>query len=216
MLRACACRCAVSLCWGCTKETLEAELKNRPTARLLFSGHGDIGYGLAFTKPGGGLAPSLPADEVATLLGQYSTSKGGKLHLVMLNGCNTELLGLKLRDAGVAYVVCWRTASLDKAAKLFACTFFKACATAAMAAVPAPPLHVYRAAFDEAVEAIKKSKKTLQNVKTGEVYDKFQFELIAPPTPPPTGIMPYPHPSGVPVLLCEGADGVGLSIRVGC
>ena len=207
--------CAVSLCWGCTKETLEAELKNRPTARLLFSGHAhNACYGLGFTKPGGGFAP-LPTDEVAALLGQYSTSKGGKLHLVMLNACKTEPLGDRLRAAGVAYVICWRTPTHDKAARLFASTFFKACAAAAMAAVPAPQPQVIRAAFDEAVDAMKTSKRNVRNLDTKEVYEVNEFEVAAPPDPPPSGVQSYPHKSGVPVLLCDGAGGVGVPFHVG-
>ena len=48
-----------------------------------------------------------------------------KMELVVLNGCKSVELGLKLRDAGVPCVVVWTTLLYDPAAKLFAVRFWE-------------------------------------------------------------------------------------------
>lgn len=203
----------MTLSWGCTQASLEEDLKGRPTVRLLFSGHSGSGR-LGYTTPGGGEVVGF-SDDVAELLGQHSVKRGGKLSLVVLNGCNSEALGLRLRAAGVPCVVCWRTPTLDKAARMFASALFKACATAAMAAVPAPPEQTIRYAFDAACDAVKLFKTKTKNPQTGQTGEVTAFVLTAPPMPPPTGHPGFPIAAGRPVLLCDGAGGDGVPIRVG-
>jgi hypothetical protein len=43
---------------------------------------------------------------------------------VVLNACNTEGLGKKLRDAGVSHVVCWRSEVYDSTACTFTSDFY--------------------------------------------------------------------------------------------
>ena len=43
---------------------------------------------------------------------------------MVLNACETEEMGKKLRDAGVRHVVCWRSEVQDTTAKRFALDFY--------------------------------------------------------------------------------------------
>ena len=45
---------------------------------------------------------------------------GGTIECVVLNACETEEMGKKLRSAGVPHVVCWRSEVQDTTAKKFA------------------------------------------------------------------------------------------------
>ena len=200
----------VSLAWGCTAASLEAELKSRPTLRIHFAAH--MGGKLGFTQPGGELEPLQP-DALASLLVPYSPSRGGKLQLVFLNGCNSEALGRRLHVAGIPCVVCWRTVVDDTAAKIFACAFFKACATAAKAAVPPPAGHAGVVAFDKACEALRTVKKK-RKLPSGEFESVLQFEIKEPPSlPHPAGPVKFPWASGLPVLLLEGRGVVRVGVE---
>ena len=48
----------------------------------------------------------------------------GTFEGVVLNACNTEGLGKKLREAGVPHVVCWRSAVYDSTASKFTSEFY--------------------------------------------------------------------------------------------
>ena len=159
----------VTLAWGGSAETLLAELRRRPTRRLLFAGHTDaraFGFAtprgaqsLGFTSPGGGLVP-FDSSELVDLLAPLCRgapiapsgfghshhadgceAPGGTLELIVLNGCHSAALGTKLRERGVRCVVCWQTAARDDAARLFSVSFFTSLArrTAAGEARREPP-----------------------------------------------------------------------------
>ena len=49
---------------------------------------------------------------------------GGTIECVVLNACETEEMGKKLRSAGVSHVVCWRSEVQDTTAKRFALDFY--------------------------------------------------------------------------------------------
>ena len=84
-----------------------------------FAGHADPKLGpdrvLVLCHDGG-----FSAVDASTLVDMLRTMK-----LVVLNGCKSEELGLKLREAGVSNVVVWKTISDDSAAKLFAVRFWE-------------------------------------------------------------------------------------------
>jgi hypothetical protein len=52
--------------------------------------------------------------------------RAGTIECVVLNACETEDIGKKLRKAGVTYVVCWRSEVDDTTATEFAVNFFTA------------------------------------------------------------------------------------------
>jgi len=51
--------------------------------------------------------------------------KGGTIECVVLNACETEEVGKKLRDHGVPNVVCWQSRVRDETAHNFPNTFYK-------------------------------------------------------------------------------------------
>ncbi|KAJ8598735.1 hypothetical protein CTAYLR_010674 [Chrysophaeum taylorii] len=128
-----------------TAEALRLALFSVPTRRFLFIGHTDAPLGdptsdlealrmarhlfkdrtLGFVTKDGHLAAARPHD-LALLLGRHGADKGGSLDLVFLNGCKSEGLACAVRDAGVPFVVCWRTRAHDGAARLFSKAFFDA------------------------------------------------------------------------------------------
>ena len=48
----------------------------------------------------------------------------GTIECVVLNACNTVVLGKQLRDAGVPHVVCWRSEVHDSTASMFTSHFY--------------------------------------------------------------------------------------------
>ena len=120
----------VSLNWGATMATLEAELSKRLTHRILFAGHTNVVSGtrdkltIGLTLPGGQLQPP-PQGAFIELLSKHSPRQGGQLSLVMLNGCESLQLATALRANGLQHVVCWRTIVIDGAARIFSRNFFK-------------------------------------------------------------------------------------------
>ena len=65
-------------------------------------------------------ASGFAAVDVSTLVAMFRLMK-----LVVLNGCKSVELGIKLRQAGVPNVVAWTTTLFDAAAKLFAVKFWQ-------------------------------------------------------------------------------------------
>jgi hypothetical protein len=51
-------------------------------------------------------------------------ANGGTIECVVLNACETEDMGKKLRGAGVSHVVCWRSEVQDDTAREFAVEFY--------------------------------------------------------------------------------------------
>ena len=91
--------------------------------------------------------------------------------------------------------------------------FFKACATAAKAAVPLPAGHAGVVAFDKACEALRTVKKK-RKLPSGEFESVLQFEIKEPPSlPHPAGQVKFPWASGLPVLLLEGRGVVRVGVE---
>ena len=84
-----------------------------------FAGHADPKLGpdrvLVWCDAGG-----FAAVDASTLIDMLRSMK-----LVVLNGCKSVELGIKLRQAGVPNVVAWTTILFDPAAKLFAVSFWQ-------------------------------------------------------------------------------------------
>ena len=84
-----------------------------------FAGHADPKLGpdrvLVWCDAGG-----FAAVDASTLIDMLRSMK-----LVVLNGCKSVELGIKLRQAGVPNVVAWTTMLFDPAAKLFAVSFWQ-------------------------------------------------------------------------------------------
>ena len=122
----------VKLFYGGTFAMLRDALSECPSKGFLWAGHADYGYAsygntLVFTVPGGSgvlYTPPKP-EEIADLLFQFSVANGGLLELVVLNGCESYELGLKVLEKGIPYVVCWGTKTHDAAGRLFAKIFFQ-------------------------------------------------------------------------------------------
>jgi len=72
--------------------------------------------------------------------------KGGTIECVVLNACETEAVGKKLRGHGVPHVVCWRSEVRDETAHNFSNTFYKA-----LARQSSKSPFDYHLAFDQAV-----------------------------------------------------------------
>jgi len=203
----CGGRCEI-VSHDATAEKLRQLLSSTPTRRFLFSGHCNAPWDqaadalretLAFTEPGGGVVTVEPAT-LASILNSHTQAKGGELELVFLNGCNSEALGRAVHQGGVACVVCWKTRVHDRAARVFACAFFKKIAAGGRCDV----------AFEEAKRAVEcVTRKGTIRTPTGPMDAEVpMFELVDPdaprmPTasgqPPPRS--PPPTRAGVPLLL---------------
>ena len=220
----------VTLSWGGQAETIIADLSQRPTRRLLFAGHADApsvngGRSLGFTSPGGDLAP-FDEDKLVQLLAQFfprseedSEHPHRILKLIFLNGCQSEPLGRRLRELGAPCVVCWRTATNDDLARLFAVKFFHVIATCERAAEESSlhPSVAYIRAFDEAVAAVcaartwhsrgrppMNGRTQVEHSGVSDAVPKHATttdadgETVQPSSARATDAIP------VPVLLCEG------------
>ena len=91
---------------------------------LLFVGHADAThpysreYTLGLTDENGGLVRLLP-ETLVDVLGS------AKLELVVLNGCESEALGIEVAKSGGVATVCWRTKLLDEVAALYSPALFE-------------------------------------------------------------------------------------------
>jgi hypothetical protein len=66
----------------------------------------------------------IPIDKLSKILKTEAAANGGTIECVVLNACETEEMGKKLRSAGVSHVVCWRSEVQDMTAKRFALDFY--------------------------------------------------------------------------------------------
>ncbi len=66
----------------------------------------------------------IPMDKLSSILETEAAANGGTIECVVLNACETEEMGKKLRRAGVHLVVCWRSEVQDTTAKKFALDFY--------------------------------------------------------------------------------------------
>jgi hypothetical protein len=105
-----------------TADTLQRTLLNTPPRWFHFIGHADGlvdgNFTLGFTTAEGELAMVSP-DHIAAMLADCR-----RLELVVINGCHSYALGQALRQRGMRAVVCWRTATEDKAASIFSVGLF--------------------------------------------------------------------------------------------
>ena len=163
-----------------------------PTRRFIFIGHADVkgpdgSLRLGLTKPGGGLAEMPPPADVAATLAISSKVMGGMLECCFFNGCCSEELGRMTRDqADMECVVCWRTKTLNTAARAFSAHFFRRVAEGTS----------YEDAFRSTAKFMDEQAATL-GVTLGE--------------PPPGPPMP-PYVGGIPVLLLRRSTGTCLDL----
>ena len=194
---------ATCTAWTCqvtsnnaTAQELRGQLSEHRPRRFLFSGHGDArymgGYTLGFARPDGGALEVVGPKLLSTVLGSQGEDSDGTLDLCFLNGCNTEALGRAAREAGVPTAVCWRTETLDGAAKLFSTVFFKTVSVLG---------RTYREAFDEAVRAVVLATAVSAS---GIHMPKFELRGRTPAEKEFGAKAPYPHAAGVPVLIDAG------------
>lgn len=150
---------------------------------------------LGFVTQSGHLS-AVVASDLAGLLGRHGADRGGPLELVFLNGCNSESLAVAVCDAGVPFVVCWRTKAHDAAARIFSMAFFEALAHLKTTQQHACPdankvrrrlrkkdtsLHCYVKAFREALDSLRFETRpgTLANGVQASVP---KFEIADPST----------------------------------
>ena len=101
--------------------------KQRNVRLLHLSGHGESRCGFFWLKD---QAVSTAYEEVSldTFIGILETelpgANDGTIERVVLNACETEDMGKKLRSAGVSHVVCWRSEVQDDTAREFALQFY--------------------------------------------------------------------------------------------
>jgi hypothetical protein len=100
--------------------------KERNVRLLHLAGHGESRCGFFWLKD---QAVSTEYEEVSldTFIGILETElagANGTIECVVLNACETEDMGKKLRSAGVSHVVCWRSEVQDDTAREFALQFY--------------------------------------------------------------------------------------------
>tara|TARA_B110001452_G_C15225718_1_gene424817 strand:+ start:320 stop:2293 length:1974 start_codon:yes stop_codon:yes gene_type:complete len=212
-------------------ERLRQTLVNMRPLRFLFAGHADAKLNgertLAFTDDAGRLSVAQP-DALASMLRSVRQDRPDVLELVFLNGCSSEALGHAVHEqAGVPWVVCWRTPCNDEAARFFSVKFFQALNRA-----------TYRDAFEQAKSALQLHTRPgrLANGVSAQVpkfvlrdpsarmpptrdFDTTAFHAgeedeqagapaagvpDAPPLARPTQATPAPIAAGLPLLLHDG------------
>jgi hypothetical protein len=99
----------------------------RNVRALLFSGHGQSHCGFLWLKDKVSAEyEEIEPDRFVKLFPPVAAGAGGTIECVVLNACETEGIGKKLRKAGVPHVVCWRSEVDDTTANEFAVNFFTA------------------------------------------------------------------------------------------
>jgi hypothetical protein len=98
----------------------------RNVRHLLFSGHGHSKWGFFWLKGGALEYEEIPTEKFIRLFKTEVAGAHGRgtIECVVLNACNTEGLGKKLRDADVSHVVCWRSEVYDSTAFTFTSNFY--------------------------------------------------------------------------------------------
>ncbi len=106
----------------------DAHLRN---VRILhLSGHADKA-GYSWLMEGGTEYDKKSPDEIAEIVKSLRQRQlnwagvQGTVECVVLNACQSEYLGKKLREIGVPHVVCWRSKVQDTTATQFALNFYK-------------------------------------------------------------------------------------------
>jgi hypothetical protein len=112
----------------CFKDFKDSMLSARArNVRLLhLAGHGNQKCGFFWLKSSAVSTEyeEVPIDKLSRILKPEATASGGTIECVVLNACETEEMGKKLRSARVSHVVCWRSKVQDITAKRFALDFY--------------------------------------------------------------------------------------------
>ena len=101
--------------------------RERNVRLLHLSGHGGSRCGFFWLKD---QAVSTEYEEISIdkfvgiLRTEVAGANGGSIECVVLNACETEDMGKKLRSTGVSHVVCWRSEVQDNTAREFALQFY--------------------------------------------------------------------------------------------
>jgi hypothetical protein len=85
-------------------------------------------------------------EEFAKLFETETSNSGGTIECVVLNACESEGVGKRLRNYGVPHVVCWRSEVRDVTAMRFSATFYKALDC------QSDSVRDYKRAFEQAVQ----------------------------------------------------------------
>ena len=100
--------------------------RQRKTRGVHLAGHYDRRKRCFLFQQSGHECEEVPS---GTIVGIISTEvagvSNGTIEFAMLNGCETEEMGLQLRRAGLRHVVCWRSEVQDTTAHDFAVNFYK-------------------------------------------------------------------------------------------
>ena len=95
---------------------------------LHFAGHGEQNFGFIWNEDHPSIATPAVYDmgELCSLVGRVAVGQTltGTVECVVLNACQTEMLGKRMRSAGVRNVVCWRTKVKDTTAMEFTDAFY--------------------------------------------------------------------------------------------
>jgi len=96
---------------------------------LHLTGHGTSRCGFYWLKRGASATQyeEIPVEKITGLVKIESVggSDKGTIEFAMLNACETEEMGKKLRAVGVRHVVCWRSEVDDNTAREFALEFYR-------------------------------------------------------------------------------------------
>ena len=186
-----------------TADDLRNILASTPTRMFVFVGHTDLQYQpgeftLGFCDSEGAIVLQ-PPQPIARLFAAHSRLGGGILDLVALSGCHSAGLGRMIREAGVPYVLCWKTKVMDCAAQLFMTTFFRSANQRLRVADVQTSIEF---AFKEAILAL--TFKTRKGTTAGGLESQVPFYAISDPDVgmhPDAPFNPKPFAAGIPLLL---------------
>ena len=185
-------------------------LAERKPDVLVYSGHGDVPLGgrctLAFVQEGGAGLEAVTPDALAHAVGAQSVQRGGRLRVLLLNGCCTEALGKAAVRAGIEHVVCWRTRTADEPARAFGVEFVRRLAAghaveAAFEAAQAAQLVLTVPGRDDAGHAATVPKYARADPDDAALVQQpphAQAYRVKPPHPE-ARYAPRPYAAGVPV-----------------
>jgi hypothetical protein len=112
----------------CFKDFIDSmqSARGRNVRLLHLAGHGNRRCGFFWLKSSAVSTEfeEIPIDKLSMILKTEAAANGGTIECVVLNACETEEMGKKLRGAGVSHVVCWRSKVQDMTAKRFALDFY--------------------------------------------------------------------------------------------
>jgi len=199
-----------------TAAVLQAQLLSTPTRRFLFIGHTDARMAnqrtLGFTHSDGTLS-TVAGDGVAQLLGRFSPANGGVLELVFLNGCRSDKLARAIHNAGIPFVVAWKTRCHDAAARVFSRCFFETLRKVEQEAGRGRvgKEGTYSRAYREAVAAI--TFETRMGTLANGIQARVPRFIIRDPDdkdaagPESDQCTPAPSAAGIPMLLVQSREG---------